>query len=169
MQQSLKRDGLPSLDELVSCFGQWRGGNRESGPAPGALSAQQRQEQRDAQLREALTQLHALLIAPIAAQLRPSGRVVFFPAGALTRVPFAALRAAGEEEPQPCLLEQHTVHVGVSMWRLLRSISETSVVAEQPVMARRGSAALVVGYPHEDVGQWEALQPLWKQLQVEAN
>ena len=43
------------------------------------------------------------------------------------------------------------------MRRLLRSIPEASVVAEQPVMARRGSAALVVGYPHEDVGQWEAL------------
>ena len=29
VQQSLKRNGLPLLDELVSCFGQWRGGNRE--------------------------------------------------------------------------------------------------------------------------------------------
>ena len=74
--------------------------------------------------------------------------MVFF-RQALTQVPFAALRAAGRRSrSRTCWAARG--YVGCRCDAL-------TTITEQPVMEHRASTALVVGYPHEDVGKFESL------------
>jgi CHAT domain-containing protein len=95
-----------------------------------------------------LTQLHQMLIAPIAAALPtdPNQRVIFLPQGELFLLPFAALRDGSGKY----LIEQHTISIAPSIQTLdltrqqaARSISQgRSVIVGDPQMPLLDGEAL---------------------------
>jgi CHAT domain-containing protein len=98
-----------------------------------------------------LTQLHKVLIDPIAAELPtdPNQRVIFMPQGALFLLPFAALRdAAGKY-----LIERHTISIAPSIQTL-------DLTHAQAAQSRSPRPALIVGDPTMPEFGGEPLAPL---------
>eukprot|EP01043_Picozoa_sp_COSAG02_P003168 COSAG02_NODE_75_length_41389_cov_106.665762_42_plen_1040_part_00 len=116
-----------------------------------------------------LSKLYKLLIDPIVDKLSQDGRVVFFPHERFVLTPFSALRcpkastsaatgdtaaAVGSSSPSAAravvhLLDQHTVHVGVSLRGLEASVRQRKTKGVDHDTAVNSS--LVVGFPRVNV------------------
>ena len=132
----LSLDG-DELDTIFQAFSQWH-------CSRSIATAGSRANESSLSTSDALARLYELLIRPIADKLRP-GRVVFCPHRELLLVPFAALRYIDSaSNAVRHLIDDYTIHVGVSMRTLDAALDRDQY---QPGSPAPGANALVVGYP----------------------
>jgi CHAT domain-containing protein len=105
-------------------------------------------------LRRQLSQLHHLLITPIANLLPtdPNDQVIFIPQGALFFVPFPALRDGNGQY----LIEKHTIRTAPSIQVLELTQRQRQKLSKQPLITP-GTNALIVGNPSPLPGNWSSL------------